>query len=133
MSETSNSIRILVVDDERCLRILLSRFAEKLGAEVMAFEEGGAAIQHIRETGQVFDVALLDLTVPAGMGGQESIAPLQELLPQLRAVAMSGYANSQVMARCTDYGFVTALHKPFTINEFFDTVKGVMTEPPPEK
>ncbi|HVB37062.1 MAG TPA: helix-turn-helix domain-containing protein, partial [Vicinamibacterales bacterium] len=67
--------------------------------------------------GRRFDVVMLDLTVPGGMGGEAALAALRAMDPDVRAIASSGYADDAIMARFRDFGFLTVIPKPFTVPE----------------
>ena len=64
--------------------------------------------------GTPFDVVIMDLTIPGGIGGQEAIKTLLALDPQGRAIVSSGYADDPVMAHYADYGFKATIAKPYT-------------------
>jgi PAS domain S-box-containing protein len=108
--------RVLVMDDERSMRPSISLILKKLGYEVEFADEGSQALEmykRSRETGRPFDAAILDLTVPGGMGGEETIEKLLELDPEVKAIVSSGYSDDSVMADHSNYGFKAALIKPY--------------------
>ncbi|HEX9113964.1 MAG TPA: response regulator, partial [Nitrospirota bacterium] len=57
---------------------------------------------------------IMDLTIPGGMGGQETIKKLIEIDPGARVIVASGYSNDPIMADFVSYGFSGVLAKPFT-------------------
>jgi len=73
-----------------------------------------ALYRRARAGGAPFAAVVLDLTIPGGMGGEQTMAELRRLDPEVRAIAASGYANDPVMAHRERYGFKAALPKPFT-------------------
>jgi two-component system, cell cycle sensor histidine kinase and response regulator CckA len=67
--------------------------------------------------GKEFAAVILDLTVPGGMGGKETMARMLEIDPQVRAIVSSGYSNNQIMADCLPYGFKGIIAKPYKLSE----------------
>lgn len=69
------------------------------------------------EEGEKFDVVMLDITIPGGMGGKEAIKHLKELDPDVRAIVASGYSKDPVMEKYKEYGFCGRILKPYGIKE----------------
>jgi PAS domain S-box-containing protein len=119
VTSTRNAGRILVMDDEEAIRDLLSDMLTTLGYESVCTRDGAEAIaayQHAWAAGKPFMAAILDITVPGGMGGKEAIAGLRALDPQVKAVISSGYAQDPIMADFTQYGFSAVVAKPYTVD-----------------
>lgn len=109
--------RILVMDDEDDVRRVVGEMLRKLGYEPDFAREGAEAVmlyQHSVETGLPFAAVIMDLTIPGGMGGQETIKKLIEIDPGARVIVASGYSTDPVMADFESYGFLGVLSKPFT-------------------
>jgi signal transduction histidine kinase/CheY-like chemotaxis protein len=112
--------RILVMDDEDFIRELASVMLDKMGYEVTTAQDGQAAVNRYKEAmaaSHPFDAVILDLTVPGGMGGKETMRRLLALDPNVRAVVSSGYSNDPVMANHAAYGFCGAVKKPYLVQE----------------
>jgi CheY-like chemotaxis protein len=110
--------RVLVMDDEPPVREVAERMLEHLGYRVALTAEGREAVELYRREmngSSPFDLVIVDLTVPGGMGGAEAVRRLRELDPSVRAVVCSGYSNDPVMARYREHGFVGVIHKPFDL------------------
>ncbi len=123
--------RVLVMDDQETILKLLTRMLEKIGLEVTTAKNGEETIilyQQAMASGHKYELVILDLTVPDGMGGQECMRNLMELDPQVRAVVSSGYSDDPVMARASQYGFVDRLAKPYTISDVWALVTRVLPE-----
>jgi CheY-like chemotaxis protein len=91
-----------------------------LGYEVEAVSTGEAAIARYRQAlseGRPFDVVMLDLTIPGGIGGGQVIRALNEIDPKVRAIVISGYASDALLSRYREHGFKAAVTKPFTMDE----------------
>jgi len=112
--------RILVMDDERSVRDVLSAMLTSLGYAVETVSDGGAAVEVFskeRKVGRSFCAALLDLTVPGGLGGKEAAQELLALDSGVSLFVTSGYAEDPVMANPAAYGFKASLRKPFAKSE----------------
>ena len=121
---TTGSSRILLMDDEDSVRLSASRMLEKLGYSCTCTRDGTDAIEeyHAALSEKPFDLVILDLTVPGGMGGVEALKKLKELDPNVLAIASSGYTNDDTMADPQARGFANVLPKPYTLQRISDTV-----------
>ena len=108
--------RILVMDDEASLRKIVGRMLKHLGYESEFAMDGAEAIRmykEAQESKKPYDAAILDLTVPGGMGGKEAINKLLEIDPEIKAIVYSGYSEDPVLAKFQEYGFKGMIPKPF--------------------
>jgi two-component system, cell cycle sensor histidine kinase and response regulator CckA len=114
--ERNHAGRVLVMDDEADLRRLLGMCLEELGYDVELAPHGEralAAYEAALTAGRKFDLVILDLTVRGGMGGIQTLARLKAIDPTVRAIATTGYSESDVLASFALQGFVGALPKPY--------------------
>jgi PAS domain S-box-containing protein len=125
----AGSGRILLMDDEQYQRDLVQRALTGFGYEVVTAADGGAAVTLFEQAqldGSAFDLVILDLTVPGGMGGQEAIRHMRAVSPTVRAIVASGYADDPVLAHPRNYGFAASLQKPFHINDLCTLIVKVL-------
>jgi len=123
--------KILVMDDEEIIRIMLSNMLQVAGFEAELTVDGTQALDMYNqalETGKPFDVVIMDLTIPGGMGGKEAIQKLREMDPQAKVIASSGYATDPVMADFQDYGFDAVITTPYSISQLENTLQKVLKE-----
>jgi DNA-binding NtrC family response regulator len=75
-----------------------------------------------------YDAVIMDLTIPGGMGGKETLKALLEVDPCVKAIVSSGYSNDPVMAEYGKYGFSDILAKPYDITKLADVLKKIITD-----
>lgn len=112
--------RVLVMDDERPIRAVAELVLRGDGYRVDTVAGGAQAIEQVRaalEAGDPFAVAILDLTIPGGMGGADTAGELRALDPSLALIASSGYATDPVLAEFGAHGFDAMLAKPYSADE----------------
>ena len=112
--------KVLVMDNEESFRHMACQVLGKLGYEVDVAKDGEEAIEkymRAMKEDEPFDAVILDLTIPGGLGGKETIRRLKEIDPEVKAVVASGYSHDPVMANFRDYGFIGVLPKPFGIDK----------------
>jgi PAS domain S-box-containing protein len=122
--------RILVMDDEEFMRVVVGKALAQLGQQVELVADGEqalAAYAHAQSQGCPFDAVLLDLTIRAGMGGRETMQRLIQLDPAAKGIVMSGYSDDPVLREPERYGFQAALAKPFDITKLAETLAQVIT------
>ncbi|MDY6972926.1 MAG: response regulator, partial [Thermodesulfobacteriota bacterium] len=123
--------KILVMDDEEMVRNTVGEMLESMGYEVEFARDGADALEiyeEARESGKTFDVVIMDLTVPGGMGGKEAMSRLIEIDTDVRAIVSSGYSNDPIMAEFEKHGFSGVLAKPFKIKELCNALSEVLTK-----
>jgi signal transduction histidine kinase/ActR/RegA family two-component response regulator len=121
--------RILVMDDEESVRKVVARMLERLGYRVSLVNDGARAVAAHREAlaaKEPFAAIILDLTIPAGMGGKEAARRILELDPGAKIIVSSGYDNDPVMSNHADHGFKGVIPKPFDLEELSATVGKVV-------
>jgi len=121
--------RVLVMDDEPTVLEAAVLVLESLGQEAQGAADGSEAVKLYKramKSGKPFDAVILDLTVPGGMGGRETVEKLQKIDPEIKAIVSSGYSNDPVMANFKEYGFSAVVSKPYQIEEMKNVLHTVM-------
>jgi PAS domain S-box-containing protein len=116
-TETEKSLgRVLIMDDEEFMREIECAILKRMGYEVITSKDGEEAIALFTEahaSGNDFDFIILDLTVPGGLGGTETVKAIKQLDERAIVFVASGYADDLVMQNPTSYGFTDKISKPF--------------------
>lgn len=123
--------QILLMDDEGPVRKSAAEMLTLLGYKVVTASNGEEAVSHYRtalQSGEPFDLVILDLLVNGGMGGRETMAVLVAEDPRVRAIVSSGYSNDPVMSDCASYGFSGCVPKPYTLEQLGMAVKRVLNQ-----
>jgi PAS domain S-box-containing protein len=121
--------RILVMDDEEIVREVAGEMLSHIGFEVDFAVHGEEALEKYadaKRNGKPFDVVIMDLTVPGGMGGADAIKKLLEIDPKANAIVSSGYSNNPVMSKYKEYGFVGVVSKPFHLDEIAQPLQDIL-------
>jgi len=126
---TKRKKRILIVDDEELLCEILKDIFIEFGYDVDICNDGKEAIVSYKkglQSDNAYDLVILDLTIPGGMGGMKSIKEILSLNPNAKVIITSGYAMDSVMTDFRYYGFSGSITKPFNINDIKNLLKEVL-------
>jgi CheY-like chemotaxis protein len=115
--------RILVVDDEEDVRILVCRILRDLGYEVDAAADGAEALAKI--AGERPDLIILDLMMP-GVDGWSVLSELRRHSSPPPVVVMTALADYPTFARVVKEGASAYVCKPFRFHELVATCQGVL-------
>jgi len=132
LSPKTATSKILIMDDEEIIRTIVERMLSNNGHEVCTAKDGAETVQRYQEAlqeGAPFDLIIMDLTIPGGMGGKEAIKKIHDINPAAKAIVSSGYSNDPIVAHFADYGFRGALVKPFRMQELNTNVNKVLSDP----
>lgn len=116
---------ILLVDDERPLLTLLTKFLERRGYQVTACETGQAALDLFREDPARFRLVVLDLKLP-DVPGDDLLAGLLEISPTVRVLICSGSAWSPAHLPEDQQPRTASILKPFMPNTLVETIEGLL-------
>ena len=114
---------ILIVDDEKNIRLTLSRSLEVLGVETDSAEDGKEALVKLRE--KEFGLILLDIRMP-GVDGMEVLRQVRENRPDIRIIVLTAYGTIELAVEAMMLGAVDFIQKPFVPEQIRERVARVM-------
>lgn len=121
--------KILIMDDECDIRELLSDMLTLIGYKVASSSEGKETIKLYKssiEQGEPYDAVILDLTIPNGMGGEETAAHLRLLDPTVCTIYSSGFSENAPFGKKNGTELPLILSKPYTIEDLDNVVAKAM-------
>lgn len=130
-SFSQSRAKILVMDDDEMILELSRQMLEYLGHEVVTAGDGEIALRKYEKAMQErypFDLVIMDLTIPGGMGGEKAIRKLLKLDPEARAIVSSGYSNDKVMADYIHHGFKGVIVKPYQMEDLDKAIRKTLAK-----
>lgn len=121
--------RILLLDDEPAICEITEILLKKLGYDPLITSRGEDTIEAYRQAMEAenrFDLVILDLSIPGGIGGREVIKALREMDPDVRALVSSGDANDPAVINYLSYGFSGVLMKPYNKAVLDSRIKSIL-------
>ncbi|WP_437538566.1 response regulator [Sorangium sp. So ce726] len=115
--------RVLVIDDEPAIRETLDTFLSFEGYEVATAASGEAAVEQVK--GEPFDLVITDLRMP-GMGGDETLAALKRIHPNVPVIVVTAYASDEAATRCSKEGALWIVRKPVELDDLLRLVKAAV-------
>ena len=123
--------RVLFMDDEEPIRLMVAALLQRLGFQVVVTADGQEAISRYSEaltSRERFDLVIMDLTVPGGMGGKEAMTELRKLDPGVKGLVSSGYSSDPIMANFRAHGFSGMVAKPYRLTDLAKAIRAVMED-----
>ena len=121
--------RVIIMDDELIVRKIFAKMLEKKGYETFECINGEEVINLLNEKStekrDFFDLLIMDLTIPGGMGGKETIQEIRNKGYSTKAIVSSGYSSGPVLSHYEDYGFNALLSKPFTFQDLENVINTI--------
>jgi PAS domain S-box-containing protein len=111
---------ILLLDDEDYIRQVIDSMLSSLGYAVISRKSGEELVDLFKaeiETNKTLKGIIVDLTIPGGMGGIETLQAIRKIDGHVPVFVTSGYADDPAIADPGAYGFTASIRKPFTISE----------------
>lgn len=114
---------VLIVDDEKNIRMTLSQALEILELNIETAINGEEALALIKEKG--FGLILLDLKMP-GMDGMEVLRWIRETRPDIKVIIITAHGTIDSSVEAMKLGAVDFIQKPFAPKEIRELVRKVL-------
>ncbi|TSB44956.1 response regulator [Alkalicoccobacillus porphyridii] len=112
--------KLLVVDDQYGIRVLLNEILQKDGYIVFQAANGVQAIKTVEEENP--DLILLDMKIP-GMDGLEILRRIKSTHPNIKVVMMTAYGELNLINEAIRLGAATYFSKPFDIDDVRQVIR----------
>jgi two-component system response regulator (stage 0 sporulation protein F) len=119
------SQKLLIVDDQYGIRILLNEVFQKEGYQTFQAANGYQALDIVEKHSP--DLVLLDMKIP-GMDGIEILKRLKAINSDIQVIIMTAYGELDMIQESKDLGAITHFAKPFDIDEIRDAVRKNMPQ-----
>jgi CheY-like chemotaxis protein len=120
--ERRGSGRVLVIEDDFAIRIVLSRALTRLGFTATLAADGPEALAQFSADPGQFALALLDFKLP-GMTSEVVLREIRAQRPDLPVILTSGYDKDEAMNRSGGMEVTSFLHKPFTVDSLANELR----------
>ena len=107
--------RLLLVEDERAIRLALSGLLRREGYDVEQEEDGAAAIRRLGS--EPFDLVLTDLALGEGPSGMDVLRAVRQEQPETPVVMITAHGNEKIAVEAMKLGAEDYVPKPFDNDE----------------
>ncbi len=114
-------LKVLIADDEKWVRDMLSDVLSMLGYTPYSVESGQKAIESIEKEPESFDLIILDYSMP-GINGIETMKKIKDIRPDIPIILSSGYVDKKITEEAERLG-VAFIHKPYRIDKLDKLIK----------
>lgn len=117
--------KILIVDDQKGIRLLLTEVFRHEGYETFQVSDGKQAIDIVRTENP--ELVLLDMKIP-GMDGLDILKRIKTINPDVDIIMMTAYGELDLVKEAFRLGALMHFTKPFDIDELREAVNGRLRE-----
>jgi CheY-like chemotaxis protein len=123
--------KALIVDDDPTVLGLMQTILARLGWSAEIAKDGGEAMQKYSQAtlhNEPFQIVFLDLKMPGGIEGKDTVNHLLDFDSRAYIIVMSGYQDDPLVKKYYEYGFKAGLGKPFTLSQLHDLLISIEKE-----
>ncbi len=117
--------KILVVDDEPDIVVLISSFLAEEGFKVYTATRPQQALEHLKN--YLIDLAIIDIAMPE-MNGIELLKKMKEIKPNLEAIMITAYKDAEKVVEAFRLGAFDCIFKPFDLKYLRTAIMAKMLE-----
>ena len=118
--------KVLVVDDTKNIRMLLTTCLELKHYKVLTAADAKSAIDIVQEEKNSIDIIFLDIRMPE-MNGTEVLKIIRDMGVKCPVIIMTAYATVKNAVDCTKLGAVAYLQKPFSPDRVSSVLEEIFT------
>ncbi|PYB69608.1 hybrid sensor histidine kinase/response regulator [Pseudomonas sp. LB-090624] len=119
--------RILLIEDQAALRLVVCEVLEELGYQVDAFENGPTALAHLQQAERP-DLLLSDIGLPGGLSGRQVAERCRERYPDLKVLFITGYDESAALSDGQLLQGTQVLTKPFELEVLAERIRELLMD-----
>lgn len=112
--------KLLIVDDQYGIRVLLYEVFGKEGYQTLQAANGKQALDIVKKDSP--DLVILDMKIP-GMDGLEILKEIKKMNTDIKVIMMTAYGELDMIKEATELGAITHFTKPFDIDELRQAVR----------
>ncbi len=126
-SSQTNDHRVLVIDDEPLIRMLMVEYLEELGLTCAEASDGPSGLAILEKSDDI-DLLVTDVGLPNGLNGRQVADRARELRPGIKVLFVTGYAENAALNHGHIGPGTRVLTKPFTVSDFNARIKGLVDQ-----
>jgi signal transduction histidine kinase/ActR/RegA family two-component response regulator len=127
LASSSGRQRIVLVEDQAALRLVVGEVLEELGYQVEAFENGPAALAYLQQCEQP-DLLLSDIGLPDDLNGRQLAEQCRQRYPHLKVLFITGYDESAALSDGQLLQGTSVLTKPFELEALAERVRQLLAD-----
>lgn len=120
--------RVLYIDDEESLTLLVKRLLGRLGHSVTCFVDAREALATLNTDAKAFDLVVTDYNMPA-MNGIDVAIAVRKIRPGLPVAIASGFITDDLKAQASAIGVTDLIFKPNAVEEYCEIVSRLTQVP----
>lgn len=117
--------RVLLVEDARDIRLLMTDSLRRHGYRVVTAEDGRDALKQVERRSEPFDILVTDVVMP-GLGGSDLARRMAERYPELKTLYISGYARGDILGEDIENADTAFVQKPFRPRELLGAIRALL-------